>query len=1483
MALSVVASLSSCGCQRRAAIETPIAELQSCAEDARCETGLCDSANGNPLACLRTCVQGCRGADLCTRLESGNYACVPEKAGLCKPCETDSDCPQVADRCLVLGTTRYCGRDCSFDDQCPPSFRCGEATTVSGALAPKQCQPTSGTCECIAATAGQQVPCDVTNASGTCSGISVCRPPVGYDLCTARTPTAEVCNGLDDDCNGMTDENLGDITCGTGECQRAAAACANGTPQPCTPGLPSAEVCNSRDDNCDGTVDDGFNLSTDVNHCGACNQPCVLTNAVPKCELGACAVDRCVAGWTDLDRVAANGCEYPCVVADGGGMEICDGLDNDCNGVVDDGFDLITDPANCGQCNLTCSVPGTTVATYACVARVCGIGSCVSGRGNCNQSYGDGCEVDLGTDVSHCGLCGQACVTPNATPGCDAGSCAVVQCNNGFGDCNGQVSDGCEVNTNTALSNCGGCGNACSAANATSTCVNGSCGFTCAANWWDADGLAANGCEYACIRTAGGVEACDNIDNDCDNRVDEDFDLTSNAAHCGLCNRACSAPFSTTTCSASTCGITACDPGRANCNAVYVDGCEVNTGTDLNNCGACNTTCSAANGTPRCQAGTCGIQACNAGFANCNNQVADGCEINTNTNLANCGACNAACTAANGTPSCVGGACAVLSCNPAFANCNGVAADGCEVSTGNDLNNCGACNVACSTPNATPRCQAGACGINSCNPGYTDCNGLVPDGCEVLTGGSDVANCGGCGTVCATPNATPRCTTGTCGILSCNLGFANCNGQVNDGCEINTNTSLANCGSCGAQCAPAHASPVCVAGSCGIGACQAGWVNLNGLVADGCEYGCVPTNGGVEACDGVDNNCNGGVDETFTLATDVTNCGACGNVCAAANVSVPRCVAGACGVQTCNAGFANCNGTFPDGCEVNTNTSLSNCGACGAVCTTANATPVCTSGACQIASCLGNNRDCNVSPVDGCEVNVLGNVNACGLCGNVCPARPNSSRTCSGTTCGYVCTAGFVDVDGAAANGCEYACSPSGVDDPDDGSVDQDCDGIDGSVVKGIFVATSGSDLNPGTRAAPKLTVQAGINAASALQPHVYVSEGIYDEAISLRSGISVFGGYSRANNWARSAASVVTLRNGVVSGGRIVAVSGNGIVAPTTVAYVTIRALDTVTTGASVYGLYCNNCTALTLRTTLVISGSAGPGAAGGGGSTGATGNDGLNGTAGTCNNNIAGAAGGAGGLSACGTHGGAGGRGGNYGSNAGVAGSPGIVGTPGGNAGGGGDPGGTGAAGTSGSAGTAGANGGGGSGGALVGGFFVANAGNGGANGTDGNGGGGGGGGGGQGCFLCDDGNGNGAGGGGAGGCHGTPAAGGTPGGSSFGVFLLNSTGAVMIANNVSSGNGGSGGAGGAGGPGGFGGNRGLGATNCTGEIGAGGNGGFGGAGGRGGHGGGGAGGVSYGVYRSGSAVNLAGNALSAGSGGFGGPSSGNAGANGAAAPSL
>jgi hypothetical protein len=89
----------------------------------------------------------------------------------------------------------------------------------------------------------------------------------------------ELCNGIDDNCNGMIDEGARPV-CGVGWCARYAASCSSPT---CTPGLPRAEECNDFDDDCDGVSDNGSDLAL----CGQIGLACKAGVCVPVPGAGA--------------------------------------------------------------------------------------------------------------------------------------------------------------------------------------------------------------------------------------------------------------------------------------------------------------------------------------------------------------------------------------------------------------------------------------------------------------------------------------------------------------------------------------------------------------------------------------------------------------------------------------------------------------------------------------------------------------------------------------------------------------------------------------------------------------------------------------------------------------------------------------------------------------------------------------------------------------------------------------------------------------------------------------------------------------------------------------------------------------------------------------------------------------------------------------------------------------------------------------------
>jgi hypothetical protein len=132
-----------------------------------------------------------------------------------------------------------------------------------------------------------------------------------------------------------------------------------------------------------------------------------------------------------------------------------------------------------------CGLP--FVENQICDNGKCSVGTCQVGRGDCDGKNDNGCESDLATAAT-CGSCKSACPVDN--PLCGAGQC-VKDCTAGAQQCGTQC-----VDLRTSATNCGGCGIPCPAANnATGTCVDSKCTLKCNNGFGDCDGVLANGCE----------------------------------------------------------------------------------------------------------------------------------------------------------------------------------------------------------------------------------------------------------------------------------------------------------------------------------------------------------------------------------------------------------------------------------------------------------------------------------------------------------------------------------------------------------------------------------------------------------------------------------------------------------------------------------------------------------------------------------------------------------------------------------------------------------------------------------------------------------------------------------------------------------------------------------------------------------------------------------------------------------------------------
>ncbi|MCC6874318.1 MAG: exo-alpha-sialidase, partial [Sandaracinaceae bacterium] len=542
------------------------------------------------------------------------------------------------------------------------------------------------------------------------------------------------------------------------------------------------------------------------------------------------AVDAEVADAQPGDaRVFQDGCLV-------GAPEECNDFDDNCNGLIDEGFDLTSDEENCGACGTSCVRPG---ARIECQDSECTFVACF-------DSY----YVQDGEDALTDG-CNYRCFVSNG---------GVEACDTLDNDCDQSTDEDFDLQNDEL--NCGRCGQECRFfRTTTATCDMGTCRFDpmtdCEPGYIDRDGMQDTGCEFECTPT--GDEICDGLDNDCDGMTDEDFNLDSSITDCGRCGRACSFPNATPHCTTGTCGfdpMVDCAPGHSDRNGVQLDGATTDSG------GACS---------------------------NAPGGVATG--ICTATGALTC---------SNATLICVGAPEPTReTCNGADDDCDGVVDDA-PADEGR----------VCAPPIGT--CTVG---LSVCNSGRLDCVRTVEPPAEICNGLDD--DCDG-----GVDDGPTDASIGTaCGtdVGECAAGTFQCDPSGRIVCAGGAGAVLETCNGLDDDCdGTADDDPVDAIGSCGsaVGACVQGSLS--------CSGGTVICTGGIgpsaETCNNQDDNCDGTTDESITaacytgapatrgmgLCRDGASTCAAGTMSACAGQVLPA-------LETCDNRDEDCDGTADDG------------------------------------------------------------------------------------------------------------------------------------------------------------------------------------------------------------------------------------------------------------------------------------------------------------------------------------------------------------------------------------------------------------------------------------------------------------------------------------------------------------------------------------------------------------------------------------------
>ncbi len=165
-------------------------------------TAECDSTGPVPQCVVAECDEGYYAAN--------DYQCLPMLDSQCQPCTADFQCGGGV--CAGVGEDAgmFCLDGCAGGAGCQGGYLCLPVSDADGEPKGQACVPQSGTCTCTPAQAGQKQPCTKASELGECFGFETCDPVVGWVGCDALIPASEICNGQDDDCNGVVDDGLPD-------------------------------------------------------------------------------------------------------------------------------------------------------------------------------------------------------------------------------------------------------------------------------------------------------------------------------------------------------------------------------------------------------------------------------------------------------------------------------------------------------------------------------------------------------------------------------------------------------------------------------------------------------------------------------------------------------------------------------------------------------------------------------------------------------------------------------------------------------------------------------------------------------------------------------------------------------------------------------------------------------------------------------------------------------------------------------------------------------------------------------------------------------------------------------------------------------------------------------------------------------------------------------------------------------------------------